>query len=403
MRLLLLAVVAAPILAFWPQGPDEWSEHVRKACESSRFGIRLAAAKRVADGGDAAVTAIQAYEKANGRNALPSSLVDAIADTLAYSNATNELLKGWATDTEFYWRSSAMRGLALRAGALAHPPAVVSPAAGEPEGKPAPAFDDASLKSGEFFDPYVNDPAWLMRTHARFGSALVGRPIAGQSTEADPRALVRLTRLLLDEGQLPPLQPLIEALADQRTFLGIPWGQRLGQEANKALHNWLAKDYPEVTGGDRDKSTAAIMAAAQANSGQQLTQPKEQVATDNGIVGGFEIASCKFGDQFVQWTADGTVFFGIDGARTTKLPADKWQELLQQRTAITLDGNAGVVVCDKLQLVLVDTGMRVDVAPESLPNPASEWLKRLTQTLEEANETERAANLRRGLGQFEGR
>lgn len=396
MQLLLLAVVAVSATAFWPQGED-WSKHVRKACESRRFGIRLAAAKRVANAGDAAIAAIAAYAKAKGQNAIPSSLVDALADAKDltpktadaktgdakdYAPKITTLLKTWANEQSFYWRSSAMRGLALRAGKTTN-----------------------AIKVDEWaklFHQYSNDDAWLMRTHARFGAELIEQPNPIQQPEYDPRARVRLARLLLDNGQVPSLQPLIDGLADERTFLGIPWGGRLGQESSKALNRWLATDFPKLTGGNTLESAAAILAAAKKKSGQSLTMPTLLEDADLGITGGFEIASCKFGDQFVQWSADGTVRFGIDGSRAVKLPADKWQELLQQQTAITLDANAGVVVCDKLQMVLIDSKVRVDIAPNSLPAPASDWLKRLAQRLEEANETVVAADLRRGLGQFEG-
>jgi hypothetical protein len=53
-------------------------------------------------------------------------------------------------------------------------------------------------------------------------------------------------------------------------------------------------------------------------------------------------------------------------------------------------------------MVLVDEKIRVDIAPKSLPEPAADWLKRLALRVEEADETAIAANLRRGLGQFEG-
>ena len=100
MRLLLLAAVTTPalaILAGSEQDPEtiDWTKHVRKACESRRFGLRLAAAKRVANGGAAAVPAIIAYSAKQGLNAIPSSLVDAIADAKSVSKESTELLKGW--------------------------------------------------------------------------------------------------------------------------------------------------------------------------------------------------------------------------------------------------------------------------------------------------------------------
>lgn len=411
MLLLLFAVVAAPVLAFWPDGeqdPDQWQKHVKNACEARRYGTRLAAARRVAAAGAAAVPAIKAYSHKKGRNAVPISLVDLIANSKTTSPETVVLLQAWAEDLDFYWRSSALRGLALRAQ----------------DGSEATAGDNvATAKQTLLFDKYRDDPAWKMRTNARLGLAIINAEGTGADkvfalAEADPRARVRLTRLLLEQGRTPPLQPLIDALADQRTFLGIPWGARLGLESSKALNVWLGADFPELVGGDYGKSIAAILAAAKRKSGQELTEPKAKVDQESGdqesgdlgsgdlgseVIGGFAIASCKYGDQFVQWQADGTLKFGIDGARTAKLPTEQWQELLQQRTVLALEKNVGVVVCDKMQVVLVDPKTRIDVAPGSLPSAASEWLKRLALTLEEANETELAANLRRGFGQFEGR
>ena len=391
MLLLLLAAVTTPalaILAGSEQDPKtiEWTTHVRKACESRRFGIRLAAAKRVANGGAAAVPAVIAYSTKKGLNAIPSSLVDAIADAKSASKESTELLKSWAENNDFYWRSGAMRGLALRAGNSA-----------------SQLSEDERAIWANIFSRYVDDPAWLMRTHARFGAELIGLSNANQTPEEDPRATVRLTRLLLDSGRLPKLQPLINALADQRTFLGIPWGPRMGQEAKKALDYWLAQDFPELKPGNQTKSIAAIIQAAQKKSGQELQMPTNLEDQAYGVTGGFEIASCKFGDQFVQWTADGELRFGIDGAQFIKLPTGTWDQLLQQRTALDLTENQGVVVCDKLQLVLLDSKVRVDIAPDSLPVPASDWLKALTQRIEKTSEQGFATKLRRGLQQFEGR
>ena len=55
-----------------------------------------------------------------------------------------------------------------------------------------------------------------------------------------------------------------------------------------------------------------------------------------------------------------------------------------------------------MQVVVIDPKARVDIAPGSLPAKATEWLKRLARTLEEANEAEVATDLNRGLGQFVG-
>ena len=119
-RLLLVAAITAPLIAFWstdPQDPgqQDWVAHVKKACTSRRYGIHLAAARKVAAGGDLAVAAIAAYSADNGRNALPASLVDAVADSGKAGPKVSRLLWDWTMDPDFFWRSSAMRGLALRA------------------------------------------------------------------------------------------------------------------------------------------------------------------------------------------------------------------------------------------------------------------------------------------------
>lgn len=390
LRLLLIAAVAAPTLAFWPdseQGADkvDWAKHVRKACESRRFGIRLAAAKKVAAGGDAAIAAINAYAQQNGANSLPSSLVDAIADSQQNGEGVRRLLTDWVRNDDFYWRSLAMRGMALRApNTLARKQPTVT------------------LES--LFKGYRNDAAWLMRTHARLGIRLLDIQKADEfgEPELDPRARVRLASLLLKSGITPQLQPLFDALADQRTFLGTPWGPRLGQESFKALKRWLGEDLPTIDPASPKATTAALRKAAAKKSGQSIHLPTPQTDSVTGIVGGIEILSCKFGDQFVQWTTDGAVFFGIDASRQTNLPAKAWEELSKQQTAMALESDVGVVICDSLRVRLVAPKTHIKVAPKSLPKPASEWLKRLAQRLEEANEAEIATNLNRGLGQFVG-
>ncbi|MFK7738677.1 MAG: hypothetical protein AB8H80_00030 [Planctomycetota bacterium] len=393
--LLLGATLAAPLFAFWPEDQDpkqqDWTKHVSKACTASRFGIRVAAARKTASGGDAAVPAIRAWVQAHSRNDVPSSLVDAIADAKTGGDKVRDLLVEWANDTGFYWRGAAMRGLAQRR--------------------------DESLKP--LFDRFVNDPAWLTRTHARLGLRLLGGSSAGssagsstgseQATEADPRAVVRLARLLLEneagsDSQSPiDLQPLIDALADERTFLGVPWGARLGQEANKALRQWLGDDYPKPDPDDQNGSIARLRDAAAKKSGQKLALPtpkRDATELTSKQLNGIEILSCKFGDQFVQWTDDGTLFFGIDGSRKISLNDADWQQLSKDRTPIALAGDRGVVVCDSLRVRLIEPKTHVKVAPSSLPKTATEWLKRLAQSLEEQDAADLAAELRRGLGQF---
>ena len=399
MRLLFVAAATAPLIAFWPtdaQGPgqEDWLKHVKKACTSRRYGIRLAAARKVAGGGDAAVAAIESYAVDNGRNALPASLVDAVADSGKAGPKVSRLLWTWTMDPDFYWRSSAMRGLALR----------------------APMYERAAADGGEAgLEPaqvnYLmsvraeNDPAWLMRTHARFGLALTGRPLDELFAieEADPRARVRLATLLLGQGQIPPMQPLFDALADERTFLGTPWGSNLATEVNKSLRRWLGDEFPKFAPGDKPAAIAALRAVVEAKTGQQLQAPTLRADAAQDISGGLELLSCKVGDQFVQWTSGGQVFFGIDAASSATLSEEAWRALSQDEAAITLEKSVGVVICDSLRLCVPDAKANAKAAPASLPTPAADWLKRLAAALENAGEERRAADLRRGLDQFRAR
>ena len=84
MRILLLVAVASPLLALWPSAQDpataDWTKDVERAFTSPRYGLRLAAARKVAKAGDPAVPAVRAFAQQQGANAVPSALVDAYAD-----------------------------------------------------------------------------------------------------------------------------------------------------------------------------------------------------------------------------------------------------------------------------------------------------------------------------------
>ena len=399
LRLLLAAALATPLVAFCigvPQDPAEeyWGKHVDKACNSRRYGIRLAAARKVAAGGDAAVPAVEAYGVEHGINALPASLVDAIADSGEAGPKVSRLLWSWTMNPDFYWRASAMRGLALR---------VRSYQASADDGDP-PGLDPAQVQ-------YLmsvraeNDPSWLMRAHARLGLVLGGAPVADvfAKPEQDPRAGVRLGTLLLAAGVTPLLQPLLEALADERTFLGTPWGPNLAIESSKALRRWLGDAFPKIEAGDKQEAIAALLPVLQLRTEEPLTIPVLRKDRVEGASGGIELLSCKFGDQFLQWRDDGTIYFGLDGSDSVQLGDEAWRELSQDRAAIALERSVGVVICDSLRIAQPSSSTNAKVAPSSMPEPAADWLKRLAAMLEEAGEGERAADLRRGLGQFQGR
>lgn len=378
---LLGLALTVPLLAFWPQGQDgadaDWSKEVERAANSPRYGLRLAAARKIADAGAAAVPAIEAFAQKNGRNALPAALVESIADRTTLDAPVVAQLVAWVQDGEFYWRGQAMRGLALRAPKLAQ-------------------HDEPRA----LMQRYRDDPAWLMRTYSRLGLALLGDDAAAALPEDDPRARTKLTALLLTNGKTPPLQPLIDALADERTFLGVPWAQANAQLARDALKAWLGDAFPKLDGDDKTKSLAAVTAAASSKSGQPLTAPPITADPTPALASGFELLSCKSGDVFVRWTEDGVVHAGIDGREVVRLRTEAWRELAAARRSLDLGGDHGAIVCDTLRLCWTEPSVHVKVAPRSLPAATTTWLQNLAQAIEEAGNARLAAALRTGLGQF---
>ncbi len=388
MRILLLVALASPLLALWPKTQDptaiDWRKEVERACTSPRYGLRLAAARKVASGGGAAVPAIRAFAQEKGVEQVPAALVEAMADDSGLDAAVLELLREWSLLPGFYWRAAAMRGLAQRA--------------------PRVAAGRDALR--QLFADHHDDAAWLMRTHARFGTILLGDERPLQLPAADPRGGVRLSMLLLALGKPAPLQPLLDALADERTFQGDPWGQRMAGDAHKALKGWLGDAHPLANGGsfpDVETGLRALLAACQTRSGQELAMPAVRRDTATAVVGGIELLSCQHGDQFVQWTADGTVWLGIDAARSVTVPASTWDTLSRERTALPLTQNLGVVICDSMRLRWQGPDVHVKIAPATLPLPVVNWLKHLAVALEEAGESRLAATLRAGLEQFAAR
>ncbi|MCU0864397.1 MAG: hypothetical protein MUC36_11425 [Planctomycetes bacterium] len=388
-RILLLIAVASPLLALWPRDQDpvstDWPKEVERACTSPRYGLRLAAARKVAGGGAASIPAIRAFAEQRGNNALPAALVDAIADDTNLDAPVLQLLREWTELPDFYWRASAMRGLALRA------PKVPKATAGE---------------LTDLFKMRRDDPSWLMRTHARFGMVLLGDETALTLPEDDPRAKARLSMLLLQQGRPAPLQPLLDALADERTFQGDPWGQRMAGDAHKALKTWLGDAHPLANGGsfpDVATGLRAVLDACRQKSGQELRLPTLRTDGDTVFVGGIELLSCQHGDQFVQWTADGQIHVGIDARVSVRIPAPRWEALSRERTTTGLRENLGVVICDSMRVRWQDPEVHVKIAPAALPPSATNWLKQLAAAIEEAGDPRLAATLRSGLEQFAAR
>ncbi len=382
---------------------QDWTKHVDRACTSPRYGLRLAAAKKVGQGGEAAMPAVRAWEKQHGINTLPVALVEAIADHGGDGEGVLGTLQEWASNHDFYWRAQALRGLAIR------------------------AQDNEALRArfASLFLAHVEDPAWLMRTFARWVVEDPARDFdvtqaQGQvvrATETDPRARTKLATLRGDAREL------FSALGDARTFLGDPWGKRRASEAIATLKALLGTD-----GGyriDAPSSRASLPEAAQAGSlvgieadnAAALLRLADAIAErDSGgkpecarladpplaFLGGIEIQSCKHGDYFLHWTADGLVRGGPspDCPISVQIAPGVFGSLLHSSTTVTVPVQSGVVVCDKMRIHLRADVEQAVAAPAALPDSAADWLKQLAAAIEVSGQQPLADALRLRLGQF---
>lgn len=376
---------------------EDWAKDVERACTSPRYGLRLAASRKVAKGGAPAVEAVRAFAKANGGNAIPVALVESFADLGGNDTAVLSLLEGWARDRDFYWRAQAMRGLALRAG------------------------DDDALadRYGPLFAKHVHDPAWLTRVFARFGAHRAWvRGVAEAAlrnelgipdpyVEHDPRARTKLAALLVEP------ETLLEALGDERTFLGDPWGRRRANEAFQALKEWAGEDFGyrvDAPYADNRDAIAAFAKRVRERTGSEPAKVEHLADPATEFAGGIEVLSCARGDLFVRWTKDGVLHFGLGGEPVVRLPAKTWERLAAELAGIALQTQHGVVICDRLRFVATtapgDAALRPDsapqaaIAPGAMPGPLAVWLQQLAAAAEEAGGRESAAALRDRLQQF---
>lgn len=384
LHLLLLFALGSPLLALLPDRQDpattDWAKEVERACTAQRYGLRLAAGKKVAQAGGVAVPALRAYAQARGRNELPASLLDAIAEANTIDLPVLELLLEWATDKDFYWRATALKGLARRGPLLPEVP---------------PTLRTLLVEA-------TKDPAWLFRVHGRHGLALLEQA-AVDTADPDLRAVVKLTALQLQAGKMPSLQPLLDALDDDRTMLGDPSGQRLAREAFDALKLWLGDQHPLPAGeafADRPAAIAALLEAARRKSGQDLQTPPARRDPERAWLGGIELLSCRHGDWFAQWNGDGKLYCGPDSSIAVELPAAAWAKLEANRKTLDLTGDLGNVVCDNLRLRWTPPLVHVKVAPASLPTAVTDWLQELAVALHTAGHPQQSAQLLAGLEQF---
>jgi len=359
----------------------EWAKAVDQACTARRYGLRLAASRKVAAGGDEAVPALRTWAKANGRNAIPAAVVNAIADADTSGDAVRALLEEWAATQEFYWRAQALRGLANRA-------------------RPA---------DRERFVAATQDPSFLFRLSGAMGLIALDREAHADRlhrmvhTDEDPRLRVKLAADLLAAGDTTGVPTLLGAVLENRTFLGDPWGDRVAGEAIEAMDAWLGTDtrIDLAKAEERRNALTRFVEGARAKGVDGLeaadfAPPAESPA----LVGGMEVRSCRYGDLFVGWDEKGRLFTGLEHHEGPDLGPHGWSDLrafLAQERALATYGN---VVCDFLRLRDDRAGLHIKCAPEALPGDLTAGVQRIASVLGETGSTELAEALLLRVRQF---
>ena len=377
----LLSTIAA-------RGQD-WGVEIERACSNTKLGIRLGAARKIASGGDAALAALAEFEKARGRNAIPLTLVEAIAANPAKSEPTVALLLAWSHDRDFYWRAQAL-------GALT---------------------GSSNPKRGEqraVFIAALADPAHTFRIQGAkgligLGSARDRSTAAALLSDPDPRARCAVAICLLDAGDKVAIPTLLEAIRGcDREFLGDPWGRR---DANLAVLA-LERLFGTRCGYDVDKTAAqngkaiedlaerarTITAEHPASRPMALDLPKPADLPHTG----FEIRSCKHGDMFVRIGSDGRLWFGLEGERKETLPppAAEALDIVRKRFAEQTKSTFGVVICDFIRWRCGEPEQHWKCAPGALPPSLGEYLKTLADQLETTQHADLAKALRARLRQL---
>lgn len=378
---------------------DPVAADVAKAIGSPRLAIRIAAGRKVAAAGEAAVPALRAHAAKAGVNTIPLTLVEALVEAGGDGPELCLLLREWAKDREFYWRAQALRGLAMRASTS--------------------RTEDEAL-----FRAALQDPAWLARANSALGLARTGAANeAGEPawaallTDADPRVASRAAAFVLPLApEQSVLQVLLDALGDSRTFLGDPWGNRRCTESFAALKQWAADASLEPralttqpaqliwnpgAGLAGNRATVdTVIALAKRRTGTQLREPVELRDGDRAFDGGIEVFSCRNGDLFLRWAGDGTVVAGIDGSRAVKLDDAAWVQLRGRIEATQLAAETGTVVCDRMRIARSATRTQHAVAPAMLPAADAAWIRELATGLARAGAPDLAAGLEDRLLQF---
>ena len=360
-----------------PAQDTDWPATVEKAHKSRRIMLRRAVARKVAAAGDAAIPAVRAFEKKNGRQAIDLALVTAYVRDKGTGAATLALLEEWVRDRDFYWRSQALEALANRALA-AHE---------------------------ELFRSRLADPAYLTRVQAGRGLCLLGIDgdrVVALLRDEDPRVRLRIAICLVERKDDRGLPTLVEALRQDASFLDYPWGPVGARTAFKALRKVAGGDHGYDPGVPVQKNKDAIDKFeewARKRLGAGFAEPVPAHRSDTSFSGGIQIRSCRNGDLFVRWTTEGRIAFGLEAGKKVELSTAAWNRV---RGSLPPPENAvhGKVVCDYLRFVCKNPTVDQKSAPSALPSETNRWLEDFAQALEESGQKGLAREITTRLDQF---
>ncbi|MBK8980163.1 MAG: hypothetical protein IPM29_30040 [Planctomycetes bacterium] len=381
---LALSLVAAPLRTEGeapqdpPQQDPDWATVVEQAVGHPRFAVRRAATGRLVAAGDAAIPALVAYQREHGRDAVPLELVDALGRATGGGPATVALLTDWAADPRFFWRSQALGGLARRAVGAAEP--LFAAAVGDPshlqriEGV-------AGLLA---LDPAASgDPA--ARPGRRAAAVLL-------ATHPDPRARLRVALLLLERGDPTGVPEVLATILDRAgaVWLDDPFGAREAVFAVRELRRLGAGDFRGALaepGDEREQGRAAVLGWA-ATQGVGGAPAAAAAVAEPDWVGGLEIRSCRLGDLFLRWTADGTVSEGLGagwrGTLDRAVDPERFAALRESLHAFPGTAVHGQVICDYLRVLDPLRGeprAHHKCAPGAVPAELQRWLRDLAGAL----------------------
>jgi hypothetical protein len=374
-----IVVLAVGLLACAIPGQTttEWKSVIEKAHKHRRMMLRRAAARKVAAAGDAAIVAVRAFEKENGRQTISLDFVTAYGRVASSGEATLALLEEWARDHDFYWRSQALEALANR-----------------------------RLKRFEkLFAARLTDPAYLTRIQAArglFRLGLRGDRVLGLLRDTDPRVRLRVAICLTREKDDLGLPTLVESMRQDAKFLDYAWGPLGANTAFKTLQKVAGTEFGYAVGESPEKNHEAIAQFekfAHERLGSKWVDPVRAFHDGAKYRGGTAIRSCRNGDLFVRFSDDRRIVFGLEARETVRLPAAAWTKLWNNAPGEG-KGVRGKVICDYLRVMCKNPTVDEKFPPGAMSKKSSDWLLALSVALEKNGGQDLARQIEARLPQF---